>query len=165
MGDTSTDKIKDKLAETQEEIAKQMRVKERAEHKLVDLRQQERAILTTLKLIGEAPPESVSSVAEAPLPYGSVRGIDGAIQVTTPGEEVTTEEVARRIRSAGLNFQSKNPPNALHTAMSRAPDAFEKVPGTRLFRRKIPRQEQDAPPSGEGLRSNGAALHGGLNAY
>lgn len=162
MTQASTDKIKTKLLETREKIDRTAKAKVAAEQKLAALRQDERALVTTLVLIGEEIPAPVATAT--PLTYGTVRGIDAAIQVTTEGEEVSTDEVWARIQAAGLNFVSKNPPNALHTAMSRAPDAFERIAGTRLFRRKRLGKDTDAPPNGEGFRSNGASMHGGLNA-
>lgn len=161
--DPTARKILAALQEVRDQLEKLARKRERIDEQIQEARTRERSIQKTLEVIG-IEPETPPVGPRQPLAArgAPVRGIEAAMKVVQPGETLTMQEVARRVQAAGLPFESKNPANALATAMARSP-SFERM-GRGRFRRLEPGEDDDeeAPPPRHEAAASGASAHGGL---
>ena len=126
MSDTESS-LASQLIEIRSELHKNLNKQKRLREKGEKLEKDEQAIIRVLEMLGKDIPESATQTQ----PRKSARAIraeDAALRVTVIGEEVNRLEVARRVAEHVAEFSSKNPANALTTAMSRS-SYFESTGG------------------------------------
>ena len=143
MSDSPHQTLLEQLDEIREDLrglrTKASKLAQRIESREAD----EQAVIRVLELQGQDVPSAAGELVPIRRRRsGGVRAIDAALQVTTPSEEVSKQDVAQRVAIAVEDFRSKNPENALATAMHRS-ELFENLGGG-LFLRIATHEEDKA---------------------